>query len=210
MPTIKEDLLFWAAELVDRGLTWGTGGNLSAFLEHEKEMIITPTGLPLNKLTQEDLVTMDLQGNVRSGHRKPSTEWAMHAVFYARRPEVRAVVHSHPLNATAFSCLGIALPPFHYRVAIIGECVPLASYATFGSTALAENAFRSIGVNKAVILANHGVLSVGHSLEHAFSIAEEVEHLAKLYILAASAGKPGMIAQKEMMRLKSLMSEYGK
>ncbi len=210
MEQIKEELLYWSKELGRRGLTSGTSGNLSVFNAESQIMLITPSGLPYSDLELEDLVSMNLQGEVLAGKNKPSSEWQMHTAVYQKRPQIKGVVHTHSLYATALACAGKSLPAVHYMLARAGKEVPLAPYATFGSPELAQNALDAMGENKAVLLANHGLLAIGKDLKEAFLIAEEVEEVAKLFILANSLGHVQIIDHREMEKIEKLFQSYGK
>lgn len=187
-------------------------GNVSARLGGEGGLLITPSGLPYARTTPDDLVQLALDGTVRAGSRKPSSEWPFHAAIYAARPEVAAIVHNHAPRATALSCARRGLPAFHYTIALAGgPDVRCADYATFGSPELAANAVRALEGRKAVLLANHGVIAVGASLEGAFTIAAEVENLAGQYLDLLAAGlEPVVLDAAEMARVAAKFAGYGK
>ena len=133
----------------------------------------------------------------------------MHTAVYQKRPQIKGVVHTHSLYATALACAGKSLPAVHYMLARAGKEVPLAPYATFGSPELAQNALDAMGENKAVLLANHGLLAIGKDLKEAFLIAEEVEEVAKLFILASRLGHVQIIDHREMEKIEKLFQSYG-
>lgn len=206
---LKEDIVRWAKELTLRNLTVGTGGNVSCLEQSTGYMLITPSGMEYLALQTEDLVVMDLNGRVVEGRWKPSSEWRMHAEVYKQRPEIQAVVHAHSTYATAVSCLQQELPAIHYMVALAGKSVPCAPYATFGSEELAERACETMAEGRAVLLANHGIVTAAESLSTAFRILEEIEQVAKLYCITKSMGNPVVLSEEEMQKMQQLFRSYG-
>lgn len=206
---LKEEVIRWAKELTLRNLTVGTGGNVSCLEQSTGYMLITPSGMEYLALQTEDLVVMDLNGRVVEGRWKPSSEWRMHAEVYKQRPEIQAVVHAHSTYATAVSCLQQELPAIHYMVALAGKSVPCAPYATFGSEELAERACETMAEGRAVLLANHGIVTAAESLSTAFRILEEIEQVAKLYCITKSMGNPVVLSEEEMQKMQQLFRSYG-
>ena len=200
----KERLLLikYGKKLVEAGLTKGTGGNLSVFDRANGRVAITPSGIDF-------FVIMDVEGNVLEGNRVPSSEWAMHVMPYKYRDDIDAVVHAHTMYATVLSCLRQDLPATHYMIAVAGENVRVADYASFGTMELAENAFHAMKDRKAVILANHGLLAGAKDLANAFNIIEEVEYCAELYTKAKSIGNPFILPEDEMKIMLEKFKSYG-
>jgi L-fuculose-phosphate aldolase len=159
-----------------------------------------------------DLVELDLDGAVVSGERKPSSEWRFHASLLRARPDAQAIVHTHSPKATALSCARMGIPAFHYMIALAGGAdIRCAAYATFGSQELADNAVAAVEGRKAVLLANHGVIALGATLDGAFQIAAEVENLAGQYLALLAAGlEPVILDQAEMARVAQKFAGYGK
>ena len=174
----KERLLLieYGKKLVKAGLTKGTGGNLSIFDRKNGHVAITPSGIDFFEIQPEDIVIIDVDGNVIEGNRTPSSEWAMHVMPYKYRDDIDAVIHAHTMYATVMACLRQELPATHYMIAVAGENVRVAEYATYGSPELAKNAFEAMKDRKAVILANHGILAGANDLLNAFNIVEEIEY----------------------------------
>ncbi len=135
----------------------------------------------------------------------------MHAAIYACRADVSAIVHTHSPNATALACAGLGIPPFHYMIALAGGAIRCAPYATFGSADLAANAIEGLEGRRAVLLANHGVVSVGPSLEAAQAVAVEVENLAGQYLALRAAGiEPDLLDDAELARVIEKFADYGR
>jgi L-fuculose-phosphate aldolase len=174
-------------------------------------MVITPTGVPYRKIKANDLVLMRADGTSPTGQLLPSSEWPLHLAIYAARSNAQAIVHTHSPYATSLACLARSIPPFHYMVAVAGgdriECAP---YATFGTEALAQNAVAALGAErKACLLANHGQIAIGASVEDALSLAEEVETLAGQYWRALQVGEPHILPADEMDRVLEKFRSYG-
>ena len=205
----RKEIVAYGRKLLESGLTKGTGGNLSLRDETGERFAISPSGIPYEEMSWEDVVVLSLEGEDQEGSRKPSSETEMHRLLYLARKDIRAVIHSHTVFATSVACLYEALPPVHYMVAVGGLEVPCAPYATFGTRELAENAARTMGEGKAVLLANHGLLAAGGTLGEAFNITEEVEYVAEIYCRTRSMGTPVILPQEEMVRMLDLFQNYG-
>lgn len=205
----RELVVEYGKKLLESGLTTGTGGNLSIFNRKQGLVAISPSGLDYRLSTPEDIVVMDLDGNIKDSQRKPSSEYGFHTILYRKRADVNAVVHTHSVYATTVACLNMELPAVHYLVGFAGKKVPLAPYATFGSPELAKNVIKTIGNYNAVLLANHGLIAVGNQIGNAFDAAEELELVARIYIQALSVGKPVIVPDDEMEKVIDKFSTYG-
>ncbi|QBP42032.1 L-fuculose-phosphate aldolase [Paenisporosarcina antarctica] len=195
--------------LKTRGLTKGTGGNISIFNRESGYMIISPSGVDYDIMTTEDVVVCDLQGNIIEGERKPSSEFPMHAIFYQKRTDINAVVHTHSLNASVLASLRWSLPAVSYLVAFAGKNVRCAKYASFGTPELATHAFDAMQDRQAVLLANHGLLAGAGNLATAFDIAEEIEFCCEVYLKAKTVGEPAILDDKEMAHMAEQFKTYG-
>nr|WP_314267223.1 L-fuculose-phosphate aldolase [uncultured Moellerella sp.] len=196
-------------KLVTHGLTVGTGGNISAYNRELELMAISPSGVDYFVLQPEDIVIMDKDARIVDGKRKPSSEWSMHKIFYERRDDINAVVHAHSTYCTALATLRRPLPASNYLVAFSGYDVRCAEYQTFGTPELAEAAFEAMVDRRAVLLANHGLLTGAGTLEAAFNIAEEIEHCAKIHCIASSFGEPVILDYDEMTLMQEKFKTYG-
>lgn len=206
----RDKIIAFGKKLIDTGLTVGTGGNLSILSEDRTMMAISPSGIPYHMLTPEDIVIMDLAGNVIEGDKKPSSEYEMHSIVYRNRQDVKAMIHTHSLYATSISCLRIELPAVDYLVAFSGGAsVPIAEYATFGTKELAQNALEAMGDKQAVLLANHGINVVGDTIEQTFDVLEQLEFCAKLYWHAKAVGTPIILSNDEMANMVKRFEVYG-
>ena len=207
----KERLLLieYGKKLVKAGLTKGTGGNLSIFDRKNGHVAITPSGIDFFEIQPEYIVIIDVDGNVIEGNRTPSSEWAMHVMPYKYRDDIDAVIHAHTMYATVMACLRQELPATHYMIAVAGENVRVAEYATYGSPELAKNAFEAMKDRKAVILANHGILAGANDLLNAFNIIEEIEYCAEVYTKAKAIGEPVILPHEEMTLMAEKFKTYG-
>jgi len=200
----------YGKRLLASGLTVGTGGNLSVFDRASGYVAISPSGLDYENTQPEDIVIVDMKGVIVDGQRRPSSEFAMHSGMYEKRPDINAVVHTHSAFATTLACLECSLPAVHYLIGFAGKEVKCAPYATFGTQELADSACRTIGDDKAVLLAHHGLLTAGADIGEAFMVAEQVEYCAELYWRARAIGKPDVIPDSEMNRIIDKFNDYGR
>ncbi|WP_340119479.1 class II aldolase/adducin family protein [Pelagibius sp. 7325] len=192
------------------GINQGTAGNVSA--RHGDTLLITPSGVPYEALAPEDIVAMSLSGDYGSheGKLAPSSEWRFHLDIMLARPEVGAVVHTHSPYATALAICGVEIPAVHYMIAAAGgPTIRVAPYATYGTEALSRHALAALEGRSACLLANHGVIATGPSLQRALWLAGEVETLARQYHLAATFGKPRVLPDDEIAVVVEKFKRYG-
>lgn len=177
---VKTALLATAKEMLRTGLVEGTSGNLSARLP-DGNVVMTPSSLDYEVMQAEDLVVVDLEGNVVEGERGPTTEKALHLACLRRYPELGGVIHSHAMFATMFAVTHQPIPCVieEFDVFVGGE-VPVADYKLTGSDELGEEVARWVEDRGAVLMANHGLLTVGSTVEKAMQIAHLVERTAKI------------------------------
>lgn len=190
------------------GLNHGTSGNVS--VRAGGGFLITPSGIPYEALEPGMVVPMDLDGSY-SGDWLPSSEWRMHLDLYRARPEAGAIVHTHSTYASALSCLRKPIPAVHYMVAVAGgHDLPCAAYATFGTAELSAAMLAAMEGRSACLLANHGAIAFGETLERALWKIGEVETLAMQYVIASQMGKPVVLPGDEMERVLARFATYGK
>jgi len=204
---LRKAIIAAACRMNDLGINQGKSGNLSARIPGG--FLVTPTGMPYDTLKPADIVAMDFQGRAR-GKRLPSSEWRFHRDILKARPEANAIVHTHAMFATTLACLHREIPPFHYMVAVAGgDSIRCAPYATFGTEELSGNAVAALEGRKACLLANHGMIALGASLDQALALAVEVETLAAMYWRALQAGVPQLLDRAEMARVIEKFRTYG-
>jgi L-fuculose-phosphate aldolase len=205
---LRSEMVRFTKQLDEQGLNRGTSGNLSA--RFGAGMLITPSGMGAEGLTEDDIVFVQMDGTSR-GRWQPSSEWLFHRDIYAQRAEVGAVVHTHSVAATALACLRKDIPPFHYMIALLGgDTIRCANYATFGTQQLSDNALTALKDRRACLLANHGMIAAGADLAEAFRITVEVETLSEMYLLALQAGEPVLLSAQEFQDAQNRFAGYGK
>ena len=191
-----------------RGLNRGTSGNVSARLGDG--MLVTPSGVPPERLTPESMVVVAADDSVAPGQLKPSSEWRMHMQILRRRPDVGGVVHCHSRHATILACAGKPIPAMHYMVGVSGGAtVPVAPYATFGSEALADAVVAALDGRYAALMANHGQIAVAPSLGRALLIAEEIEEQAAVYWGCLAIGGANLLSDDQMAEIMTQFRSYG-
>ncbi len=204
---LRSEMVRITKKLDELGLNRGTSGNLSA--RFNDGMLITPSGMGAEGLTEDDIVFVHMDGTSR-GRWQPSSEWLFHRDIYAQRADAGAVVHTHSLAATALACLRKDIPPFHYMIALMGgDNIRCAKYATFGTQELSNNALIALKDRKACLLANHGMIAAGRDLAEAFRIAVEVETLSEMYLRALQAGEPVLLSAQEFQDAQKRFAGYG-
>ena len=185
----KAEVCRMAVEAWKSGLFEGTCGNLSYFERESGQVIVTPSTYPYDRFTPEDMVVIDLEGNVLEGHHRPTSEWPMHTDVYKTKPEVNAVIHTHSTYATAMAVMHRPIPLVIVEmVPTIGGDVPLAPFAMTGTPEMGDAVRACLEKRKGCLLENHGVLAIGEDIETAMSRAYYIENAAKVCVIADSAG----------------------
>ena len=195
---LRQQLVTVARRMNGTGLNQGTSGNLSVRIE--EGILVTPSSLPYEQMEVGDLVALDLSGQpLKEKQRRPSSEWLLHADVLSCRPEAMAVLHCHPIHATALACHDRGIPAFHYMVAVAGgDEIRCAPYATFGTKELSDNVVNALAQRNACLLARHGMVTLGKDLESALRVAVEVETLARMYLQALQLGEPPLLSMQQM------------
>ena len=203
----REALLNSAQTLQARGLNQGTSGNVS--VRQGDGFLITPSGMPIDDMDTNSMVEMNMLGEPISDG-KPSSEWRFHRDIYKSKQEVGAVIHTHSMFATTLSCLRKDIPPFHYMIAVAGgDTIRCADYALFGTQALSDHAIKALSNRRACLLANHGMITVGKTLQQALDIAVEIETLCEQYWRALQIGEPHILSKQEMHEVFEQFKGYG-
>jgi len=205
---LAQEIIESCLEMSRLGLNQGTSGNIS--VRYQDGMLITPSGVAYHKLTPEQIVFVNYDGQAEP-NKVPSSEWLFHLACYQARPELNAVVHNHAVNSTAVSILNHAIPAIHYMIAVTGgNVVPCIPYATFGSRELADSVELGIKTSKALLMQHHGMIAMEVNLEKALWLANEVEVLANMYLklLAVSDTVP-VLSNEDMRRVNDKFKTYG-
>ncbi|MCR4431378.1 MAG: class II aldolase/adducin family protein [Tepidanaerobacteraceae bacterium] len=200
---LKQKVVEYGEKIVKEGLVVATWGNLSAREENEDLFVITPSGMNYADLEPEDIVAVDLDGKPVASGRKPSVETPVHAAIYRARPDVKAVIHTHSINASACAASRTEIPCIMEDMSsMVGGPVKVAKYAPTGTRELAENVLEALEDRNAVILANHGVVTVGRCLEEAFKLSLVVEKTAEIFIKSKMLGQVYSLDLSEVCHLK--------
>lgn len=215
MTDLKRLVIETARRMNALGINVNKSGNVSvrASLDGLDGFFITPTGIDYDLLEVEDIVFIAFDQEVRSriqNKRLPSSEWLMHERVYRQRPDVKAIVHTHSVYATALACQELGIPAFHYMVAVAGgDRIDCAPYALFGSEELADKAAAALKQRNACLLSHHGVLACGKDLPRALKLAHEVENLAHMYTLTRMLGEPKILSSEQMSNVLERFQTYG-
>ena len=202
-------LIAAARRMLALGLTQGTSGNLS--LRTAGGRLIPPSAGPYEALTPEMIPLLPLRGDGYRGAYRPSSEWRFHRDILAARPEVGAVVHNHAPYATGLAIARREIPACHYMIARFGGApIRCAPYALFGTAELSAHVLAALDGRTACLMANHGCLVTGPTLEAALAAAVELEALARQYLLSLAAGGPGRLSEDEVAAaIAQLATAYG-
>lgn len=206
----RELVVEYGKKMSSAHLSTGTSGNISIYNAEKGLMAISPSGMDYFSTQPEDVVITDLEAHVVDGARKPSSEWALHTIFYKSKPEAGAVVHTHSMYCTTFAVLGQPIRAVHY---VIGDAntdeIPCAPYQTFGTVELAEAAIKVCGQSNAVLLGNHGLVVCGRDIKSAYSLACNMEYIAELQYRAMCIGTPNVLSDAEMAEVMEKFKTYG-
>jgi len=204
---IRGELCRIGKRLYERHLTSGAGGSISARTS-KNEVLIKPSGFSLADMMPEHVVKLNLKGEVLEGKYPPSSDAPWHLMIYERRPEVNAIVHAHPPICGGFACAGISLdiPTFTEVIIQIGR-IPLMDYATPTTMDYAKIVAESLKDANALLMKNHGAITLGVNLEQAFQRMELLEDFARMVLIAKILGGPILLPPEETFKLRSLESE---
>ncbi|MCJ2017919.1 class II aldolase/adducin family protein [Methylobacterium sp. E-065] len=203
----RESVVAAARELDAQGLNRGTSGNVS--VRFRDGLLITPSGLPTARMRPEDVVPLALDGT-HPADQKPSSEWHFHRDILASRPDCDAVVHAHPVYCTAFALCRREIPAVHYMIAAFGgPSVRCAPYAPYGTAELSELALAALIDRNVCLLANHGMIAAGASLEKALWLAVELETMCHQYAVALQIGTPAILSEHEIGTTVERFRGYG-
>lgn len=192
----KAELVAAGKLMLEKKLTVETWGNISIYDAESGLVYMTPSAMPYHTIVEDDVVVVRLSdGAVVEGHRKPTVEKELHLGIYRSRPEIRAVIHPHPVYSQVFAVLHQSIPPIIDEAAqALGGEVLTAEYALPGTQELADNTLKALGKDKmACLLANHGAVCLGKDLSKAFKTCAVLEMTAQIYQMALQIGKPHVI-----------------
>lgn len=190
------------------GLVVGTSGNVSARVGGT--VLVTPSGVPYDRLRPEDAVGVDLEGNRVLGELAPTSELPLHLAIY-RNTGATAVVHTHAVHATAVSTLVPEVPPIHYAAALLGGPVRVAAYARYGTDELAGNMLAALRDRTGCLLANHGTVTCGSTLDEAYDRTAQLEWLCRLWLAASAVPgrSPALLTPDQLSEVGEALKGYG-
>ncbi|MGW3194990.1 class II aldolase/adducin family protein [Streptomyces sp. NPDC001118] len=202
------ELVATARRTVTDGLVVGTSGNVSARVGDL--VLVTPSGVPYDRLTPDDLTGVDLTGRQVLGTLAPTSELPMDLAVY-RSTDARAIVHTHAVHATAVSTLVPELPLVHYMAATLGGPVRVAPYATYGTDELAENMLRALTDRTGCLLQNHGTITYGATLDQAYDRTAQLEWMCHLWLTASSIPglTPSLLTETQLTEAAARLKGYG-
>lgn len=202
-------LVCYGQKMVQNNLVKGAGGNLSIYLRDDQKMLITPSGIDYLSMQANDIVVMDLDGNIFEGG-KPSTEHHMHRAVYRHRKDINAICHCHSVYSATLATLRWNIPAAYYLIAVAGgNDVRVAEYARYGSNELADNVLKAMEGRTAALMANHGLIAGAKDIANAFAKAEEVELCAEVYYRAKAVGNPILLTEQEVSETLDGFKTYG-
>lgn len=195
--------------MYQKGWVAANDGNISVRLDSER-LLCTPTGVSKGMMRAEDMLIVDMEGRKLEGTRACTTEIQMHCTIYRMRKDVNAVVHAHPPMSTGFAVAGRALNRAILPEAVVTlGTVPLADYGLPGTPELSQQLEPYIPNHDALLMANHGAVCYGETLEKAFFRLETVEHLSRISLVAEMLGGPRLLPRREVNRLMEARARYG-
>ncbi|MGA7560630.1 MAG: class II aldolase/adducin family protein [Terriglobales bacterium] len=202
------EIVQYGRMLHENGFVAATDGNLSVRLD-DKHLLVTPTCLSKGRMRASDMVVVNMEGKRLAGKRRVSTELGMHLLIYRLRPDVHGIVHAHPPTATGFAASGYDLNrPLVCEVVVGLGSIPLARYGTPGTPELTDALAPLIPHHDAILMANHGVVTFGSSLESAYMKMETVEHFAKIALVTHLLGNEQPLDEKEVEKLHEVRHRY--
>ncbi|GAA5063994.1 class II aldolase/adducin family protein [Streptomyces similanensis] len=202
------ELVAAARRTVADGLVVGTSGNVSVRIGDT--VLVTPTGVPYDRLTPDDVTGVDLDGRQVLGSLAPTSELPTHLAVY-RATDAGAVVHTHAVHATAVSTLVAELPLVHYMAGALGGPVRVAPYATYGTEELAGNVLRALDGRSGCLLQNHGALTYGATLDQAYDRTAQLEWMCRLWLTASAipGRTPSLLTPEQLEQATGRLRGYG-
>ncbi|MDI6739601.1 MAG: class II aldolase/adducin family protein [Candidatus Edwardsbacteria bacterium] len=205
----RRDIIEVCKRIYQKGYVASNDGNVTIKISDD-EILATPTGMSKGDLSPDQLIKVNMKGEIISGFLKPSSELKLHIRAYEKRPDVGSVVHAHPPISTGFAVAGIALEQMAMPevIATLG-CIPLAPYGTPSTDELASTIDKFVGRCNAILLSNHGVVAVGSDVYSAYYTLERVEHTAHIIWVARTLGGEKALSKENIDKLMGLRKSMG-
>lgn len=198
---LKMDVVKGAKAIFHKGLVDVGEGNVSIRVPEKEELLITPSFNQYETMTQDDVVHLRFDGKQLSQGKQASSEYRLHVAIYNARPKVQCVIHTHSPYATMLSIVRRKIPILMEEMAVLlGGAVNISKFGLAHTADMGGKALKALGTTNATLLANHGVLACGRTMEHTVKIAELVEKMAMIYLGALQIGKPKAIPERACLR----------
>ena len=206
---IKQEICEIGHKLYDKGFVAANDGNIS-YRVSDNVVFCTPTLVSKGALKPDDICTVDMTGKQLAGRKKRTSEALLHLEIYKRNPQLKAVVHSHPPHATAFSVAGEEIPTCILpEVEVFLGPIPTAVYETPGAQNFADTITPFVGNSKICVLKNHGTVSWGDSLKNAYWWTEILDAYCRILLIAKQVGRVERISPPKVEELLDLKEQFG-
>lgn len=206
----RSEIVYYGRKMSEAGLCPGTNGNISIYNAEYELIAISPSGINCSEMEPDDIVLMNLYNEVveaKTGYRA-SSELKLHTHFYKSRPDLRAILHTHSIFCTTFSCMNMPIKAIHHGLLFsnVPE-IPCAPYKISGSI-LYEETLDACGKGNAVLLGNHGAVCCGTNIKEAFNLAINIEFVAEIYWRTLCIGTPNILSQQETSDALKKLENY--
>lgn len=190
------------------GLIVGTAGNVSIHVDDK--VAISPSGVPYETMTAEDVVVFSMDGERVDGILEPSSELPLHLSVY-RETAAKAITHNHAPASTALGLVVDEIPPSHYYSAMLGGIIRVAPYAEFGTDELARNVTDALKGRSGALMKNHGAITIGPTVKKAAGLLPILEYVCEIHLRAMATGAPiALLSPEQMADAKAAIADYGK
>ena len=192
----------------NNGLIVGTAGNVS--IRVDDKVAISPSGVPYETMTAEDVVVFSMDGERVDGILEPSSELPLHLSVY-RETAAKAITHNHAPASTALGLVVDEIPPSHYYSAMLGGIIRVAPYAEFGTDELARNVTDALKGRSGALMKNHGAITIGPTVKKAAGLLPILEYVCEIHLRAMATGAPiALLSPEQMADAKAAIADYGK
>jgi len=208
LSNMKEDIVNAGRDLFNKGVLENNEGNISLRISKKDELLITPTGNNYQTCTSEQIVHMKFDGTPLSSGKLPSTEAKMHIAIYESRPKVKCIIHTHSTYASMLSILRKSIPIImEEQVIYLGGSIDISPYGEAHTDDISKSALLALSYKNGALLANHGVIVCGKSIQNAVKNAELVEKLAKVYWGALQIGSPHILDNEPLDKFRDMFKK---
>lgn len=204
----RRDVVETCLFMQSNGLIVGTAGNVS--IRVDDKVAISPSGVPYETMTAEDVVVFSMDGERVDGILEPSSELPLHLSVY-RETVAKAITHNHAPASTALGLVVDEIPPSHYYSAMLGGIIRVAPYAEFGTDELARNVTDALKGRSGALMKNHGAITIGPTVKKAAGLLPILEYVCEIHLRAMATGAPiALLSPEQMADAKAAIADYGK